>query len=57
MMIQNYKNSLKVLEWLVPLKLLRKQEMKNAKERKLNVLNEILAGLMRFDSHEDFISI
>ena len=56
-MIQNYRNSLKVLEWLVPLKLLRKQEMKNAKERKLNVLNEILAGLMRFDSHEDFISI
>ena len=57
MMIQNYRNSLKVLEWLVPLKLLRKQEMKNAKERKLNVLNEILAGPMRFDSHEDFISI
>ena len=57
MMIQNYRNSLKVLEWLVPLKLLRKQEMKNTKERKLNVLNEILAGLMRFDSHEDFISI
>ena len=57
MMIQNYKNSLKVLEWLVPLKLLRKQEMKNAKERKLNVLNETLAGLMRFDSHEEFFSI
>ena len=56
-MIQNYKNSLKVLEWLVPLKLLRKQEMKNAKERKLTVLNETLAGLMRFDSHEEFFSI
>lgn len=40
MIIQNYKNSLKPLKELKELVFFREQEIRNIKERKLNVLNQ-----------------
>ena len=36
--------------------MLREQELKNAKERKLNVLNDTLESLVRFNANEDEIN-
>ena len=58
MTIQNHKNSLKPLKELKKLKLFREQEIdkiKNTTNRKLNVLNDKLESLKRFNAHEDEI--
>ena len=57
MMIQNYKDYLKSFKELK--KLLREEEIneiKNTTKRKLNVLNDKLDSLIRFNTHKDEIN-
>ena len=59
MMIKNYKNGLKPLKKLKELELLREEEIneiKNATERKLSVLNDILENSQRFNVYGDEIN-
>ena len=48
MIIQNYKNSLKPLKKLKELVFFREQEIRNIKERKLNVLNQFKMWRRRY---------
>ena len=59
MVIKRYKDSIKPLKELKKLKLLREQEIneiKNTTKRKLNVLNDKLDSLIRFNTHKDEIN-